>query len=223
MNKYCLAFLLITLSIAKETFFSQSIKEVQIVLLAGQSNMAGARNYDELSIDIKQRIEKISNRVLLSFNGKIAKPLSYFKNISSKKYPFTKRFGPELLIGLKLAEKYPSKNFLLIKRTQGGTSLNGAWSPNWTPEKARLMEKPKKQKLMLYKTHQIDIKKQITILENQNKTYKIIGLFWMQGENDATSLIAAKSYFKNLKSLVSFYRVDFENRENAIYFWSNKF
>ena len=36
--------------------------EVQVILLAGQSNMAGAGNYDELDDSIKARIKKVSNR-----------------------------------------------------------------------------------------------------------------------------------------------------------------
>jgi len=88
---------------------------VYVVLLAGQSNMAGAGNYDELDDAIKNSIEKISNRVSLVSNGKKIEPLSYFKNKQTKKYNFTKRFGPELLLGLTLAEKYPSKKIFIDK------------------------------------------------------------------------------------------------------------
>lgn len=186
---------------------------VYVVLLAGQSNMAGAGNYDELDDAIKNSIEKISNRVSLVSNGKKIEPLSYFKNKQTKKYNFTKRFGPELLLGLTLAEKYPSKKFLLIKRSQGGTALYGAWNPNWTAEKARAVEKPKKQNIQLYSKHLEDIHQNLSLLKEQNKTYKIVGLAWMQGENDAAKEISATSYKENLKTLINSYRSEFNVKE----------
>ena len=184
---------------------SQSKERLNVVLLAGQSNMAGAGNFDELELSVQKRIEKVSNRVLVINNGKPPYPLSYYKNKPSLKYPFKKRFGPELLLGLKLAEKYPNDSFLMIKRSQGGTSLHGAWNPKWTKEKAKLMERgEKKQNLRLYDMHINDIK----INLKKDKNCKIIGLFWMQGENDATSKTAANNYYKNLKRFVNSYKKD---------------
>ena len=187
--------------------------DVSVVLLAGQSNMAGAGNYDELEESLKNRIEKISNRVSLVSNGKKIAPLSYFKNKPTEKYNFTKRFGPELLIGLTLAEKYPSKKFLLIKRSQGGTALYGAWNPNWTAEKAKAVEKSKKQNVKLYSKHLEDIHQNLNLLKEQGKTYKIIGLAWMQGENDAAREISATTYKENLKVLINSYRSEFNVKE----------
>ena len=193
---------------------SQDKNEVQVVLLAGQSNMAGAGDYDDLDETIKLRIQKVAHRVSLSFNGEKTQPLSYYKNKPSKKYKFLKRFGPELLLGLTLAEKNPDKEYLLIKRSQGGTSLHGAWNPNWTAEKAKMMEKgEKKQNLKLYELHISDIKRNLKELEEAQKSYKIIGLFWMQGENDAISEVSAKNYKNNLRSLVYAYRKEFNVRE----------
>lgn len=183
--------------------------EVQVVLLAGQSNMAGAGDYDKLEKSIQKRIEKVSDRVFLVFNGKPAKPLSYYKNKPTEKYNFTKRFGPELLFGLTLAEKNPAKKYLLIKRSQGGTALYGAWNPNWTTEKAKAVEKEKKQNLKLYEKHLADINKNLDYLKNQKKAYKIIGFIWMQGENDAAREISATTYKENLKTLIHSYRNTF--------------
>ncbi|WP_111708890.1 sialate O-acetylesterase [Lutibacter citreus] len=184
--------------------------KVQIVLLAGQSNMAGAGNYDKLDERLVKRIEKVSNRVSLSFNGAPAKPLSFYSNKPSEKYNFTKRFGPELLLGLTLAEKNPSNEYLLIKRSQGGTALYGAWNPKWSAEKAKEIEKgDKKQNLKLYSLHVEDICNNIDSLNSNHKEYKIFGLAWMQGENDALLEASAKSYRNNLKSLIKAYRTEF--------------
>ena len=184
-------------------------KDVQVVLLAGQSNMQGAGNFENLDPSEIARIEKVSSRVSLSFNGKTAQPLSWFKNKPTEKYNFTKRFGPELFIGLTLAEANPDQKFLLIKRSQGGTALYGAWNPNWTAEKAKAVEKPKKQNIQLYNKHIEDIRTNLKALEAQDKSYRIIGLAWMQGENDAAKEISAKTYEANLKTLIKSYRDEF--------------
>jgi hypothetical protein len=222
MSKYFVFFFFFLLGLLscksnKKVVSITSNKEVQIVLLAGQSNMAGAGNYDELNEDIKQRIKKISNRVSLSFNGKPAKPLSYYDNTPSEKYNFKKRFGPELLLGLTLAEANPNQEYLLIKRSQGGTSLYGAWSPNWTVEKAIYAENGDlKQKLKLYDLHITDIKNNIEVLKSKNKNYNIIGLAWMQGENDARKDDIADSYEFNLKNLIMSYRAQFSKEKMLI-------
>ena len=188
-------------------------KDVHVVLLAGQSNMQGAGNFDELDASEIERIEKVSSRVSLSFNGKTAQPMSWFKNKPTEKYNFTKRFGPELFIGLTLAEANPDQKFLLIKRSQGGTALYGAWNPNWTAEKAKAVEKPKKQNIQLYNKHIEDIRTNLKALETQDKSYRIIGLAWMQGENDAAREISATTYEANLKTLIKSYRDEFNVAE----------
>ena len=186
---------------------------IQVVLLGGQSNMAGAGNFDELDDSEIKRIEKISDRVSLSFNGKPVKPLSYFKNKPTEKYNFLKRFGPEIFIGLTLAEANPTKHYLLIKRSQGGTALYGAWNPEWTAEKAKAVEKEPKQNMKLYSSHISDIKENIKQLENQGKSFTIIGMAWMQGENDAAREVSARTYEVLLKKLIYSYRTEFEVEE----------
>lgn len=187
----------------------QENKDVHVVLLAGQSNMQGAGNFDALDPTEIKRIEKIASRVSLSFNGKKVIPLAAYNNKPSEKYNFLKRFGPEIFIGLTLAENNPKQEFLLIKRSQGGTALYGAWNPNWTAEKAKAVEKKKKQNIQLYNMHIADIKANLEALKAQNKTYKIIGLAWMQGENDAAIEVSARTYEANLKVLINSYREAF--------------
>jgi len=184
-------------------------KDVHVVLLAGQSNMAGAGNFDALDPTEIKRIEKVSSRVSLSYNGSKAKPLSYYDNEPSEKYDFLKRFGPEIFIGLILAENNPNQEYLLVKRSQGGTALYGAWNPNWTTGKAKEVEKGKKQNIQLYDQHIEDIRANLKNLETQDKTYKIIGLAWMQGENDAAKEVSAVTYEENLKVLIKSYRDEF--------------
>jgi hypothetical protein len=183
----------------------------QVVLLSGQSNMAGAGNYETLDESIKERIKKVSNRVLVSYSiEKPPVPLSYYDNKPSEKYNFTQRFGPELLIGLTLAEAYPNQEYLLIKESRGGTSLYGAWNPNWSEEKSKEIEKGEdKQEAKLFLKHCNNIKKNLEKLTAEGKSHQIIGMVWMQGENDAASEVSARSYKENLKTLIASYRNEF--------------
>jgi predicted esterase len=210
MNHFRLIILFIAFLISLSAIAQKNKGPVQVVLLAGQSNMAGGGNYDKLDDSVKRRIQKVSDRVFLSENGAEAKPLSYRKNKPSAKRNFKKRFGLELLMGLTLAEKHPEKEFLLIKRSQGGTALYGAWNPKWNAEKAKAIEKGSfKQGLKLFETHIADIKKNLADIKKKGKSYNIIGMGWMQGENDAVLEKAAKSYRNNLRNLVSAYRKEF--------------
>ncbi len=198
---------------------SQENNEVQVVFLAGQSNMAGAGNYDDLDDAIKKRIDKVADRVFVSQSNTAQSPLSYYKNKPSKKYAFTKRFGPELLVGLTLAEKYPKKEFLLIKHAKGGTALYGAWNPNWTLEKAKEIEKgEKKQSWNLVQQHINLINENLKILKEKGKSYKIIGMTWMQGENDAVLEKAATTYKETLEKLIQKYRTTFHEKNMPFVF-----
>lgn len=182
---------------------------VKVVLLGGQSNMAGAGNYNNLSESDKERLESASKNVQLSENGKPAIPLSYRTGKKSEKYDFAEKFGPELFLGITLSEAYPNQKFLLIKRSQGGTALYGAWNPNWSAEKAKAVERQKfKQELKLYELHQKDIETNLEKLKANGQAYEIIGMAWFQGENDAAKEIAARSYEENLKALIASYRRD---------------
>lgn len=185
---------------------------VQVILLAGQSNMGGAGDYDELAPSVIERINSISSRVTVSVNGGVAHPLSYeVSKFHQDKYGISKKFGPELFVGLTLAEKFPDREYLLIKTVHGGTSLYGAWNPQWTAEKAKRVERGSlKQNLQLFQFHLSNTQYNLAQLKKKNKQYELIGMLWMQGENDAAKDVAANSYKGNLLKLISKYRKELQ-------------
>ncbi len=203
----CLVFLICSCGVNKKQAYS---KVVHVVLLGGQSNMAGHGDYDKLGETIKQRIEKISHRVLLSTSENTdvkPRPLSFYISHANDKYKFNKHFGPELFIGLTLAEANPNQEYLLIKKAVGGTSLYGAWNANWSTEKAEVAERGNVRKQMqLFNSHKVNIDNQLKRLKALEKEYKIIGMTWMQGESDTKNNLAAKNYGENLEDLISGYR-----------------
>lgn len=188
----------------------ESEKPVHVILLAGQSNMAGAGNYGELDDATTTRIERAAQRVRLSVSGQIPGPLSFrIAQYHEQKYGFSKAFGPELFLGLTLAESHPTTEYLLVKTAQGGTALYGAWNPEWTAEKAQAVEKEGfKRELKLYELHLRHIRENLQRLQQNGTSYKIVGLLWMQGENDAAKEISARTYEANLRTLINTYRKD---------------
>ncbi|SDR70217.1 protein of unknown function [Polaribacter sp. KT25b] len=202
MKKEILIFLICTLSCFK--LFAQ--EEIHIVLFAGQSNMAGQGIVSNLSKQDIKRIDNISDRVLISTSTnsiKNVKPLSFYVSKGENK------FGPELFVGLTLAEKNPNQKYLFIKKAVGGTSLYGAWNSNWSKEKADLAEKnPEKKKMKLFSEHIKIINSNLEELKGTN--YKILGLLWMQGESDTNKEITASSYQQNLEDLIAAYRKELD-------------
>lgn len=184
---------------------------VQVILLGGQSNMSGNGNYDALSSADQTRIHKVAPRVFLSRDGEAAAPLAPLPSkYHLKNRGFLNCFGPEIFIGLTFAEHNPDQEYLLIKVSHGGTALYGAWNPTWSAATSQAVERgEQKQNLKLYSKHIHAIHEQLEELTRQGKAYEIIGMAWMQGENDAAKEISARSYEHNLKQLIKAYRTTF--------------
>ncbi|GAF02143.1 sialate O-acetylesterase [Saccharicrinis fermentans] len=203
-------YLIVVISIISLNSIAQNV--VHVVLLGGQSNMAGAGNYYQLDSTLRERIEVASQRVELSVDGLPPRPLSYtYSTFQKRKRGFGAVFGPELLLGVTLAEAYPKQEFLFIKLAQGGTSLYGAWNPEWSRDKALELERGEmKQNLQLFKKHVDIIHEQLLHLKNNGRLYRILGMVWMQGENDAAREVSARSYQTNLNKLIEAYRKEFK-------------
>ena len=209
--------LFITILLAFNTTLAsaQHADTVFVVSLAGQSNMGGVGNYEVLDQDVKSKIDKAAHRVKLSIGGSEPGPLSYtYSKHNKRKRGFGKTFGPELFIGLALAESYPNKEFLLVKTAFGGTSLYGAWNPRWDPQKADSAETTERTKdLQLYRQHKNNFLRNIESLEKRGIPYEIFGMAWMQGEKDTRKEFSARAYEENLVTLINSYRTDFDAPE----------
>ncbi len=242
LGKFCLttiaAAAVASLCLLTSFAHGDDTQTVHVILLAGQSNMAGKGSFSELSAEDQKRVEAVAPRVMLSINGKPAQPLGVEQtkprktkaaptdSSAKKKEGATDaasakaqnkvpvpldRFGPEMFIAVTLAEANPERNYLLVKYSMGGTALYGAWNPQWSLEKSKAVEKTeRKQNAKLYQQHVDAINENLSKLKSQGRQYKIIGVAWMQGENDAALEVSAISYEANLKKLVAAYRSDFE-------------
>jgi hypothetical protein len=122
-------------------------------------------------------------------------------NFVKQKFRIEKCFGPELFFGVDLVKNYPKHDYLFIKRSQGGTSLYGAWNPNWSVEKASFFKEQDKPKLYQDFIDLVDAE----LAKLQPDSYEIIGMLWVQGETDSNTSngpIAADTYQENLENLI---------------------
>jgi hypothetical protein len=108
------------------------------------------------------------------------------------------QFGPELSFGHRLHELFPKDDIYLIKSAIGGTNLAVEWNPNPKTMGPR------------YKRFQERMNAAMADLNKAGRNPKIVGMIWMQGENDSTAHQQALDYEKNLKNLIATVRADFK-------------
>ena len=98
-------------------------------------------------------------------------------------------FGPEVSVGRALADGLPNDKIVLIKFSEGGTSLHKDWNPN--------------QSNTLYDQLVAFTKKSLADL---HEDYQLAGFIWHQGESDAS--LPEGEYQKLLTALIGRVRKD---------------
>ncbi|WP_159949385.1 sialate O-acetylesterase [Polaribacter septentrionalilitoris] len=187
------------------------LKKIKVFLLAGQSNMDGRAKASGLSKEDKLRLKNAQKNVTLFYNFDKGNPLDTIKVTKhiAKKFGADYLFGPELFFGIKMSEKYPEHQIILIKISKGGMSLYGAWNPNWSLEKATLIKEQNQPKL--YEEF-VNYSKKV-LSKYDEKDYDICGMLWVQGESDSGKkggLKPRESYQENLTNLIASIRSDFK-------------
>lgn len=187
---------------------AQAVKKTKVFLLAGQSNMDGRGAASELTIDERKQLAFAQKRIHFYYKGtvnngddplivdgplNVTDPWPFVK----KKFRLDKCFGPELFFGMALSKAYPEEKFLFIKRSQGGTSLYGAWNPNWNLEKARLKGEENKPKLFEDFIATTDAQ----LAKLPPNSFEIVGMLWVQGESDHGPL-PSSTYGQNISTLI---------------------
>ncbi len=204
-------FILLFLSFAGISL-GQSTQKTKVFLLAGQSNMDGRGDASKLSEAEMKLLANASQKIHFIYKGTVGEgnaiqykgaldftnPWSFVK----QKFRIEKCFGPELFFGVELVKNYPKQDYLIIKRSQGGTSLYGAWNPNWSFEKASFFNEQNKPKLYQDFIDLVDAE----LAELHPDSYEIVGMLWVQGETDSNTSngsVAANTYHLNLENLIN--------------------
>jgi hypothetical protein len=188
---------------------SKPEKKLKVFILAGQSNMEGRADADNLIPDDLQRLSSAQQNVKLAFNHEHIGPLKAVKASPEIAEIYNREFifGPELFFGISLSEEWPDSNILLIKLSKGSTSLHGSWHPNWSEDRASVMGEEKE--IRLYSSL-IDYIEQ-TLSRFKNYEYELCAILWVQGESDLGNEIAASEYGSNLEEFITSIRQDLSN------------
>ena len=184
-------------------------KKIKVFLLAGQSNMEGRADANKLLPRDQERLLYAQKNVRLAFNYEPVCPLKAVKPSPeiAEIYQRDLIFGPELFFGITLSEAWPDEKILLIKRTEGATSLHGCWNPQWSKDKAAVVGEVHGTKLYQALIGYIDQ----VLSEYEQDEYEICAMLWVQGESDSGNKIAAAAYGGNLQQFISHIRQDVEN------------
>lgn len=162
-----------------------------IFVLAGQSNMAGFGQFDELPgwMQVKPRnVEFYQFGHLTGFSGQSRR-----------------RIGPEVAFAKYIAAYYPGRRIAIVKFAVGGTSIYD-WVKNWDPGLSRrLTNSPIRNSLYDSLRRQIGWSH---VLDNNNT---VAAFLWMQGERDARFPAAANAYLGNLTNLINDFRRDYNS------------
>lgn len=204
-------FILLFLSFAG-ILLAQSTQKTKVFLLAGQSNMDGRGDASKLSEAEMKLLTNASQKIHFVYKGTVGEgnairyngALDFTNpwNFVKQKFRIEKCFGPELFFGVELVKNHPKQDYLFIKRSQGGTSLYGAWNPNWSFEKASFFNEQDKPKLYQDFIDLVDAE----LAELHPDSYEIVGMLWVQGETDSNTSngsVAADTYHLNLESLIN--------------------
>ena len=204
-------FILLFLSFAGVSL-GQIPKKTKVFILAGQSNMDGRGEASKLSEAEMKLLANASKKIHFVYKGTVGEgnPIRYNGaldftnpwNFVKQKFRVKKCFGPELFFGFELVKNHPKHDYLFIKRSQGGTSLYGAWNPNWSVKKASFFNEQDKPKLYKDFINLVDAE----LAKRHPDSYEIIGMLWVQGETDSNTSngpTAADTYQENLENLIN--------------------
>lgn len=198
MRIVAIAFLLVSVITMSAT------AATKVFILAGQSNMDGRGKKSELTGDLEKWAKPQADVRIAYSNSTIRGPYTSggFKplepgysvppgsNKLGDKYKLpAATFGPEVSFGRTIADALPSDKIVIIKFSEGGTSLHKDWKLD--------------QPAGLYEQFLAFTQKS---LKDLNDTYELAGMVWHQGEADAS--LKAGEYQKLLTAFIERVRKD---------------
>lgn len=179
-------------------------KEATVILLAGQSNMAGC-SWDEylrknVSEEQYAEYEGGYDNVYIKYFASDTNKSDGFVKCAARQGEFGQCFGPELGLAERLNEQYPDRTFFVIKYAWGGTNLYEQWL---SPSSGTAGP--------LYNSFIEYVKNSISYLELKNYKVNIEAMCWMQGEADSMQDESTQNYAKRLTNLINDVRAEFSD------------
>lgn len=175
-------------------FFSNCYaKEVDIILIGGQSNATGQGIVSNIpkSFQVDTEVSIFYSQYLNRGKNSLKwQPLCQASETLDK-------FGVELSLGTALHKKYPDRKIALIKHGLSGSNLYNQWNPG-----NRSNESKGSEYIKFIET----VHKGIDTLKAEGLDPKIRAMVWHQGEGDVRTkagLENSKRYAENLNNLIS--------------------
>jgi len=159
---------------------AQESKPLKVFLLAGQSNMVGQGQADELPEALRQTPANVQ---FAGRDGRLGPAR------------LAGRLGPEISFAHAMASAWPDEQIVIIKYARGGTSAL-AWSPEWTKEGAAITQNDNVGPLFDHLMETLESVK-------RRHNIEVAAMLWAQGGRDAKYEKAAAQYEENLKKIIA--------------------
>ena len=195
------------------------MKKAEIIVLAGQSNAVGCSyvEYLEKHIDA-DRMRKLRegfDNIKINYYSHDVKSEGFVKTTFNCSVSDEDTFGPEVGIAEALDEKYPGREFFIVKLAFGGVTLyNDFISPSGNGRYDRTSYADQKEDaakaLMAGETFRPGwcynelikiVSESIKTLKSDGYSPEIKAFCWMQGESDANLEEATAEYAHNCPAL----------------------
>ena len=191
------------------------MKRADIIVLSGQSNAVGCSYVECLKTHFtSERIQKLRGgfeNVKINYYSHDIKSGGFVKTAFNCSVSDEDTFGPEVGIAEALDEKYPGKEFFIVKLAFGGVTLyNDFVSPSGDEKYDKTSYASQKEdaaKALMageafrpgwcYNELVKIVSESIKTLEDQGYSPEIKALCWMQGESDANNEDATVAYAHN--------------------------
>jgi len=181
-------------------------KTWRVFLLAGQSNMEGVGVAAEAPSNL---LAQADVRLYHSSSVRSSQPANQWNPLKPAGISAA-NFGPELASAFRLAEALPGENIALIKHAKGGTKLTTepldyevtSWHPGTNAADTASFG-------VEFATFVQTVTNALDALRAQGDTPVLSGMFWVQGEADATVAATGAAYAQNLARFVRRVREQF--------------
>lgn len=164
--------------------------EVKVVLMAGQSNMQGYAKASGLPANLQA-----PNSEILYYDGSAdSKTRNTLMPLQPNSTSSGTYFGPEITLGSTLLAANPDTTYALIKYGDAGKNLHTQFRAPYPGDLDGGTN---------YLAMRLTFDTALQALVAAGYTPEIIGMVWLQGESDASTLAGAEAYDENLTDFVS--------------------
>ncbi|MGP1271952.1 MAG: sialate O-acetylesterase [Phycisphaerales bacterium] len=178
---------------------------VRVFVAAGQSNMSGCADSRLVpSYDFSPRADILFWNQLTDTFGPLATGSSDASCAQNNEPEFY--FGPEIAFGHAMASYYPGDQILIIKYTEGGTSLPFQWVPPGI-----IAQRPNGGDVWMRFRDELDLA--FGVLDAEGYEYTVEGFIWHQGERDGEGPNGSANYEVALIGFIDWVRTRFNDPE----------